>query len=276
MMLPRRVVLEVLLSALIFLVSLEIILRIADPWGVAALMDTFEVFSVGAQLSPARGYVLPPGDYHTGHWTATILPDGTRRVPDTDMSAPRRLVILGDSVAFGWGVSDTETWVNLLARDLPGWHVVNTALPGYNIAEIEQNYRAFGGADAYLYLAICNDPVPSSLPTRYERPVSMLAAYLDVAGVRDPCTNGQPYDRRAFARRVGQLADKPCLSVVATDETFGRELAANVPGVRLIPPWTQTVSRADRHPDGYGNAEIAAALLPIVRQIVERACRPVI
>lgn len=55
-----------------------------------------------------------------------------------------RIVGLGDSVMFGWRVSDSECYLSLLQenlnRDFPNvsWEVINTAVPGYNtVMEVE-------------------------------------------------------------------------------------------------------------------------------------------
>jgi hypothetical protein len=53
-----------------------------------------------------------------------------------------RVVGLGDSVMFGWGVSEEETYLArlpaLLASTGVAWEVVNTAVPGYNtVMEVE-------------------------------------------------------------------------------------------------------------------------------------------
>jgi lysophospholipase L1-like esterase len=55
-----------------------------------------------------------------------------------------RVVGLGDSVMFGWGVADPDTYLTRLAETLEksrpsvGWSVLNTAVPGYNtVMEVE-------------------------------------------------------------------------------------------------------------------------------------------
>jgi lysophospholipase L1-like esterase len=55
-----------------------------------------------------------------------------------------RIVGIGDSLMFGWGVKDEETYLSLLAeilnRDNPefSWEIINTAVPGYNtVMEVE-------------------------------------------------------------------------------------------------------------------------------------------
>jgi len=57
----------------------------------------------------------------------------------------KRIVGLGDSLMFGWGVNDDEHFLALLAGYLNGlppdgyrWEIVNTAVPGYNaVMEVE-------------------------------------------------------------------------------------------------------------------------------------------
>jgi lysophospholipase L1-like esterase len=64
----------------------------------------------------------------------------------TGTAAPRgasegcTILGLGDSVMFGWGVADQETYLSRLLVEVGrrhseiGWRVVNTAVPGYNLA----------------------------------------------------------------------------------------------------------------------------------------------
>jgi lysophospholipase L1-like esterase len=56
----------------------------------------------------------------------------------TRAPSPVRIVGLGDSVMFGWGVSASETYLSRLVESLNGhrpavgWTALNTAVPGYN------------------------------------------------------------------------------------------------------------------------------------------------
>ncbi len=53
-------------------------------------------------------------------------------------SRSTRIVGIGDSVMFGWGVKDNETYLSVLSRMLRSrypetfWEVINTGVPGYN------------------------------------------------------------------------------------------------------------------------------------------------
>lgn len=73
-----------------------------------------------------------------------INADGFRGplVPLKKPEGTRRIVGLGDSVMFGWGVDEGEDYLSVFAgrRNAHGesWDVVNTAVPGYNtVMEVE-------------------------------------------------------------------------------------------------------------------------------------------
>jgi hypothetical protein len=55
---------------------------------------------------------------------------GVREYP-YERGDERRIVVIGDSFAFGWGVSDDATYSALLEAALPGTEVVNLAVGGY-------------------------------------------------------------------------------------------------------------------------------------------------
>src|SRR5262245_53206812 len=93
------------------LLLLEILLRVVDPWDIQYFND-LEVMGNEHFVSDAqRGYTLGDGSYRYSHWSATIA-DGTRLIPNTSPDAACEIVILGDSVAFGYGVDDADVWVN--------------------------------------------------------------------------------------------------------------------------------------------------------------------
>jgi hypothetical protein len=58
-----------------------------------------------------------------------------QRGPEREHAKPagvRRVVLLGDSTAWGWGVDDTEAWPRLVEAELGGAvEIVNLAVPGY-------------------------------------------------------------------------------------------------------------------------------------------------
>jgi len=69
---------------------------------------------------------------------------GFRSPEPADGDGGRRIVGIGDSVMFGWGVSDEQTYLAVLEEELDhrlgplGGTVINTAVPGYNaVMEVE-------------------------------------------------------------------------------------------------------------------------------------------
>ncbi len=80
--------------------------------------------------------------------------------------SPRRknVVVLGDSFAFGWGVSWSETLGQVLERELremdPSWQVINLAMPGWSIREAVaalELYRDALKPRAVIYVFCPND-----------------------------------------------------------------------------------------------------------------------
>jgi lysophospholipase L1-like esterase len=56
------------------------------------------------------------------------------------------IVVLGDSMAFGYGVDDEETWTALLTDQLPGTRIVNLGLIGAAPQQYLRIYETFGQA----------------------------------------------------------------------------------------------------------------------------------
>jgi lysophospholipase L1-like esterase len=51
------------------------------------------------------------------------------------------LAVLGDSIAFGYGVEDTQSIPGQLQQMLPNWNVVNAATPGYDLVQEAATYK---------------------------------------------------------------------------------------------------------------------------------------
>lgn len=64
-----------------------------------------------------------------------------------------RLLALGDSFSFGFGVRDEEVWTAELEAKSPRWEVINLSVPGYGLDQMLVSYRMIGkdwGADVVL------------------------------------------------------------------------------------------------------------------------------
>ena len=155
----RRAVAAVCLSILALVLALEFGLRLTDPLGALRYFGDLRAVYAAYREDVSR-YAMRPGSYTFSNWQAIILPDGSRRVPDT---APTdcTIVLVGDSVTFGLGVSDGDTWANLVARELPGVQLVNAGVAGASITSVAATIEATR-ADGYVYLIIDNDDAPES------------------------------------------------------------------------------------------------------------------
>ena len=49
---------------------------------------------------------------------------------------------MGDSVTFGYGVDDDQTWVDGMARALPDVHVINAGVSGFNSTNVLRTLSA--------------------------------------------------------------------------------------------------------------------------------------
>ncbi|MDD5557048.1 MAG: SGNH/GDSL hydrolase family protein [bacterium] len=72
-----------------------------------------------------------------------VLPDFSHRIVNNSKGfrdrerspgkgGGRRMVVLGDSTAWGWGVEAAERFSDVMERRLDGWEVINLAHPGYS------------------------------------------------------------------------------------------------------------------------------------------------
>lgn len=260
-MMTRRALIALLTMVLLTVAMIEGGLRLVDPWGAlryfadqGALYNTFVT-------DERRGYHPQPGSYRFSNWQAIVLPDGARRVPDSNPNGCT-VVFLGDSVTFGFGVSDSETWVNLLARELR-IHATNAGVYSYNTERVRDSLNAYPGAAVYIYLLIDNDGDPD--PNWQQRSSGHLAIRDYWYAAKSPSFAPPPHTP-GFAAALAEMKWR------STIIAFNTGHLSNTVGATLIPPYTRTLSHADSHPNAEGNREIAAALLPVVRAAVDRAC----
>ncbi|MBP9864913.1 MAG: hypothetical protein KBC91_00775, partial [Candidatus Omnitrophica bacterium] len=72
---------------------------------------------------------------------------GFRGKRDTSVEKPEsvtRILALGDSFTFGFGVADDETFSRRLEETQPSVEVLNTGVPGYGIDQVLMLYRTLG------------------------------------------------------------------------------------------------------------------------------------
>ncbi len=109
--------------------------------------------------SPLYGWQLRPNWTQRDEGGRQISTDGDRRrVParaEAAAGAPR-VAMLGDSVAFGAGVDDAETFASLLSSR-EGWTVGNFAVPGWGIDQslLRYEHEARGWRPSVTVLNVC-------------------------------------------------------------------------------------------------------------------------
>jgi hypothetical protein len=192
-----------LASTAVAVAAAEIGLRVVDPWGIE-LFSTLPYHMQGMVDHPLLGYAHPKSvAYQLGNNRVSLNSNGHRgdEMPVRKPAGERRILILGDSVTFGWGVNQGEEFparLETLLREQNNvvWRVINAGVNGYN-SEQEAIFFATEGIayepDIVILVYVANDvepvidpkPVtwrrsptwPSSLPELLERGRSLSYLY---------------------------------------------------------------------------------------------------
>ncbi|HET9316842.1 MAG TPA: SGNH/GDSL hydrolase family protein [Vicinamibacteria bacterium] len=130
------------------------------------------------RLSPARSAIVHSRVYgwqlrarwtqrdEAGHQVSTDQAGRRVQAAGTAAAGAMRVAILGDSVAFGTGVDDLETFASLLSSR-EGWTVANFAVPGWGIDQsllrYENEVRAWRPSAVVLNVCLANDLADSML-----------------------------------------------------------------------------------------------------------------
>ena len=196
-------------------------------------------------LSPGVIYELIPDlDVQYVGARVTTSASGFRRPAPAGVERPQRtlrIVGLGDSVMFGAGVGDDETYLAVLTRHLGArrtdlvWESVNTAVPGYNAAMEVAVLEAKGLAyqpDLVIIGFVGNDlHLPNFLLLR-----------------PDHLTPRESYLWRFVSTRLGRASARKSIGLVGTNE-FGDGFDVETDPERVPPEYGHMVG-----PDGYRRA----------------------
>ena len=260
--------------AALTLALIEVLLRVTDPFGVVYFYDIAHNF-YDISLPDQRGYVVAPGQYNASHWSFTILPDNTRAVPDTSRDAENTMVFIGDSVTFGYGVGDSETWVNLVAREFPDWHVINDSYPGWSIENLEGAWEMHPDADLIFVMTITNDSdepkrvagVPGWEPP-YIQLYAQMITYL-LRGFPSPSPETVAALEPAWREAITRIGTDPRVTFIVIDVTseYDDRVMAMFPDKTVrIQNYSDLISTVDSHANPKGNAFVAQQLVPLVRE----------
>lgn len=136
-----------LLAVLLALLLAEALMRVAVGVLPAPVRQVVDVDAqrlgvahpyIGHLGTPAATFVIEGRDFRAVHRTD---PHGFRNA--WPWPRPADVVVLGDSVTFGYGVEDGEAWPAGLARRL-GARLVNLGLPGSGTEQQVRIYETFG------------------------------------------------------------------------------------------------------------------------------------
>jgi hypothetical protein len=158
------------LCVLVLLLAAEGVLRLANPSYLADLPQSdlarLHRYSEVYGWEPRPGAVALVAGQRT-----TINADGLRGMLHAHERTPGRprLLMLGDSVAFGFGVADDETFAADLEKD--GYEVVNLAVPGYGtdqeLLRLERLGPAYRPDLVLLHFCVRNDFVDNGSRTYF-------------------------------------------------------------------------------------------------------------
>lgn len=116
------------------------------------------------------------------------------RVPSLDYRYPetaaKQVLILGDSVAFGPGVLEPDTFIGLLRAANPGWAIYNSSAIGYdtgNEADVVRDLLARGLRFSNVILVYCLNDVSTASAANIETQTKMAEP-----GSREPVRNVGP------------------------------------------------------------------------------------
>jgi lysophospholipase L1-like esterase len=266
----KRIVVILSISILSSIVGAEMLLRYADPLGVVYFVNR-NIYN-DATIPDRTGYAFRPGYTHLEGWSFAILDDGTRIVPDADNGT--RVIFVGDSITFGLGVNDEDTWVYKVCASL-NIRCINAGRASFsaaNVIDVVSQYPA----DCVVFLTIYNDDETRAQYSdwRHEPYPSAIAENLFWLFVRGNYDIFVRKDVEAFGKAMSLLEHRLDTLILAFDDGAYGNAVAEQYGAVLIPSYTSRISALDSHPDAHGNRQIAEAITPVIEQwLSTRSCQ---
>ncbi|MDZ4764614.1 MAG: SGNH/GDSL hydrolase family protein [Chloroflexota bacterium] len=268
-----RAIIGVLFVTALTIYLLEAALWFIDPLGITTYLRDQSTFII---IPNAEGFTHPPGQIALRHWSYTIDSSGNRVMPAGSDACT--LAFVGDSITFGQGVNDTESFAYQFALDYPAVQFINLGKIAYNIANIRaavENHPA----DGYIYFITDNDDgLMWTRPTsEWGQPLDppegraairyYIATFLEL---RTPAIT----DIDAFWRDFDALDARDDMLMFAMGSPLAAQIVERQPDVPVIPRWTVDlkVSWIDWHPNPAGHAYLMANMESAVRAFVTARC----
>lgn len=117
----------------------------ASPKELLAPSDDPElIYELAAGVRGEYAYLNP--HQRDWPWTASVNRHGFRGAAPARGDEAPRVLVLGDSYAFGYGVDDEDTFAHQLGRRLAGASVLNFGVPGYDLVQQARRLERDAGA----------------------------------------------------------------------------------------------------------------------------------
>lgn len=267
----RRKIIISLCSLLVSLLVAEIILRVIDPLGAwAYTIDSSRIINKNGLYDEDVGYLISPGVYKGRGWAVTIDDKGWRETPASSRISQCTIAIIGDSVTFGWGVDDKDTWPNLVASKYHDVEFINRSLWGYNSSNIRGVVETVD-VDGFIYLAIGNDNQPPIVwQPFWQNPTNTTGVSVYVNHALRKSEQGVLWG--LFEEDMQVIVSHQPLVFAFPENDVTRWLEGHYPEVVVIDLWTHNISVADSHPDALGHVQIAEQMYPYIDSWLSEAC----
>ena len=169
----RRQIILTLSSILISLIIVEVAIRVLDPLGVSYFQEASR-YHLDKVPDPILVYKHAPGLQRTYQGVRVFINElGLRdRNLEKKQDGELRILLLGDSVTFGWGVPIEATFGRKLESTLASTlgrpvRTVNTGVGGYNTVQEYAVLRTYADViepDVVVLLYVKNDIEPNDPP----------------------------------------------------------------------------------------------------------------
>lgn len=272
-----RAIIGILFVIIVTIGMIEASLYFLDPLGIVAYFHSFKMLEE-ARIPSETGYTFAMGEYEMLDYSYTINADESRLVPATNNNAECTIATIGDSLTFGMGVEDDETWVNILAETYPDVHFLNYGRPMFSSGNVLRSYNTYE-ADAYMWLIISNDDFPDSEYYPSKGGYSLASRLYWIYVLYPLIFNELPYDV-LYEEGVPIATNTTSPSANVADEIanntfifgFDEFPTNNVEQAIIIPAFTEVNSAIDPHPSAVGNQQIADAILPYMDDFIREQC----
>lgn len=247
------------------LIATEAFLRYVDYDGVYHYLSAWETLKMRYAVD---GYRFETGHYNLGRWAVTIDNSGFRQTETKTSDC--KVAFLGDSVTFGWGANDADTFVQLYANESP-YTVLNRGLNGYNIGNLSELYKQLK-ADAIIYLVVSNDADLNQAGYNGNRTTIQSAIYYRL--MWSNIVAERPKRKKDFDRykRLFATMDRGDMLTIRLDDNspFMQSIADIVP-LRVSSVYPM-VSLTDAHPNKDGHKMLYDAMRPYIDDFIAQRC----